>query len=642
MTACVSAVDAQEGAPGGGEASPTTPVVDYVASNVESGTIELSGGVLTLTDVRMTASSGPGISVQSGTVIIMLVGHSTITGGTVGSCGQAAIYVAPGAEVIISTETDGGLTVHGGAGRVAGGAGIGGNGSDGSDPAFGTVEIAGGTITAYGGNGSNSGAAGIGAGGYNVRNTEMAFSGSIMITGGTVQAYGGIDTQSGYVGGAGIGSGGKSNSPISGSNVMSITMSDGEVYAIGGYDESKSQGCDAAGIGGGSNTSGGTIAIFGGTVRAHGTSDDGYYGGAGIGGGDNYGADLTISGGTVTASTDSSSASGIGAGQGGGGTVAISGGTVTFGDSSAGYDIRAESISITGGSVKAESFRTSVPMAGGVELHRVDITFAGLGEGAAVDSIGVDGYGMTDVLTDPDGTIYVWLPAGTVLETATADGSTYGPSEPYTVADGENDVTFSRIVPHTITVIVNGDGTATASAVSAVAGTRIELDVVPDVGNHVGSVTSEQVTVDDSHSFTMPSCDVVITVQFERNVYTVLWYAGDDVHETQSYEHGETILPPEDEPTMDGYSFVRWDGYEEGTAATSDMEYHAVFEATPQEPEGPENPYPPWLPDDDDVWIPPTIVYQEDEGGEDPWIFVVLGSVALLLFLLFFRYERRE
>ena len=90
---------------------------------------------------------------------------------------------------------------------------------------------------------------------------------------------------------------------------------------------------------------------------------------------------------------------------------------------------------------------------------------------------------------------------------------------------------------------------------------------------------------------------------------------------------------------MGGYSFVRWDGYEEGTLATSNIEYHAVFEATPQEP---EIPVLPWAPDDDDVWIPPTIVYQEGEGGEDPWIFVVLGSVALLLFLLFFRYERRE
>ena len=67
-----------------------------------------------------------------------------------------------------------------------------------------------------------------------------------------------------------------------------------------------------AGIGGGYNGSGGEVTIYGGTVTATG------YSGAGIGGGQNgNGGAVTISGGTVTATGESSGA-GIGSGYGGG------------------------------------------------------------------------------------------------------------------------------------------------------------------------------------------------------------------------------------------------------------------------------------------------------------------------------------
>lgn len=85
---------------------------------------------------------------------------------------------------------------------------------------------------------------------------------------------------------------------------------------------------------------------------------------------------------------------------------------------------------------------------------------------------------------------------------------------------------------------------------------------------------------------------------------------------------------------MDGYDFIGWDGYSPGMRVTGDMTFRAVFEKVPE-------PIPPYIPGDDDVWVPPNIVYEGDDE-EDPWIFVVLGSTALLLFLLFFRYERRE
>ena len=90
----------------------------------------------------------------------------------------------------------------------------------------------------------------------------------------------------------------------------------GTVKATGGF--------KAAGIGGGDEGNGGTVHIYGGTVTATGGVN-----GAGIGGGFfRNGGTVNISGGTVTATGGEFSA-GIGGGNGGyGGTVYISGGAV--------------------------------------------------------------------------------------------------------------------------------------------------------------------------------------------------------------------------------------------------------------------------------------------------------------------------
>ena len=84
-------------------------------------------------------------------------------------------------------------------------------------------------------------------------------------------------------------------------------------------------GTGGAGIGGGNKETGGTIAIYGGTVNATG----GMFG-AGIGGGNTgAGGTITISGGTVTA-TGGKDGAGIGGGStGNGATVTITGGAVT-------------------------------------------------------------------------------------------------------------------------------------------------------------------------------------------------------------------------------------------------------------------------------------------------------------------------
>ena len=120
-----------------------------------------------------------------------------------------------------------------------------------------------------------------------------------------------------------------------------ITIHGGTVMANGGN--------TGAGIGGGFGASGGTTKIYGGTVMANGGG-----GGAGIGSGTNGGSngDITISGGTVTASADRAYGVAIN-----GSTISISGGTVNAStDGHKGVAINGSStISISGGTVNANS-----------------------------------------------------------------------------------------------------------------------------------------------------------------------------------------------------------------------------------------------------------------------------------------------
>ena len=130
---------------------------------------------------------------------------------------------------------------------------------------------------------------------------------------------------------------------------------DGSLTAEGGE--------SGAGIGGGNRGSGENITIAGGTVTATGGAAGSVGGGAaGIGGGfSGSGKNITITGGTVIA-TGGSRAAGIGGGSWGSGkNITITGGTVT---AEGGWTVAGigggnggsgENIKITGGSVKANS-----------------------------------------------------------------------------------------------------------------------------------------------------------------------------------------------------------------------------------------------------------------------------------------------
>lgn len=214
-----------------------------------------------------------------------------------------------------------------------------------------------------------------------------------------------------------------------------------------------------AGIGGSHAESCGTVTINGGTVTATGGADAGR-GGAGIGGscdsnGAESGGTVTITGGTVTAKGGARSA-GIGGGSNGpggtGGTVTITGGTViATGGSLGGAGIGGGSggaavVVITGGSVKAVAGSSGVPAIGtgasgtfqgslkngdNTNVQLYTITLSGVSSTTAVTALSTIPalgytYGTTDMKTDADGMLYLYLHEGkTGANVTTAAGKTY-------------------------------------------------------------------------------------------------------------------------------------------------------------------------------------------------------------------------
>ncbi|WNX83773.1 S-layer homology domain-containing protein [Agathobaculum sp. NTUH-O15-33] len=281
---------------------------------VESGTHELI-----LDGVKIKAIDAPAISIEKdASAVITLHGENELTGGP---C-YAGLHVEVGADVTI--DGDGRLIAQGGIVEsksvgTGAGAGIGGNGAQIKDSQvqkwcdFGDITIKGGTIDATGGatHSANYGAgAGIGGGGSTLNQGKLEdlaeLEGSITIENGTITASGGADSKGDTWGGAGIGSGGAGNTNQPHRSDIKVTIEGGTVAAKGGS--------IAAGIGGSNSMDGGRIAITGGQVKAIGSAD-GYWGGAGIGGGDNSGVkEIKIAGNAQVTAKGGGCAAGIGGG----------------------------------------------------------------------------------------------------------------------------------------------------------------------------------------------------------------------------------------------------------------------------------------------------------------------------------------
>ena len=275
-----------------------------------------------------------------------------------------------------------------------------------------------------------------------------------------------------------------------------------------------------AGIGGSTNQAAGAVTINGGIVTATGGGSTAGPSGAGIGGSCNNGSGkpggtVTINGGTVTA-TGMYNSAGIGGGGavssgGGGGTITITGGTVIanggswrgagIGGGGSGYvGGDGATVVITGGSVKA------VP--GGSVAEAIGYGDPGWNHGTLKNDTDADvtlytltlpgaistavtaltttptldkPYGTTDMKTDANGKLYLYLPAGkTAVKVTTAAGTYTG-----NIAGGA--VTLS-CVGYPITGTVNA-GTTGAS----VSGLTVNLYASSDASfsNSVGSTTTD-------------------------------------------------------------------------------------------------------------------------------------------------------
>ena len=266
-----------------------------------SGTIKINSGTV---DVKIkqdndnTTLSGAaigGANNASGTVII--------NGGAVSASTESSTSSYPSGTAIGGGSGSNGagyVTINGGtvtASTVGSGAAIGGGDSANSTGSY--VTINGGTVTATC---SRSGSLGAAIGGSSNR------SGTVTINGGKVTAAVGAENSGAAIGGGSLGIG-------------TVTITGGEVTANGGYSSSA--------IGGGSNRKG-IVTISGGTVTATcGQNSQGAAIGGGYGTNSNtYDTEVTITGGDITAISEGTGF-GIGGGYSRNATVTVSGGSIT-------------------------------------------------------------------------------------------------------------------------------------------------------------------------------------------------------------------------------------------------------------------------------------------------------------------------
>ena len=351
--------------------------------------------------------------------------------------------IGTSSHMMVSSRTTGNIVIESGKIYATGGfnsAGIGGGDLGSLDG----LTINGGYVKAKGGSKQAlrevGGGAGIGGG-------TMGSAYNITINGGTVEAYGGHNS-------AGIGGGNRSSSV--GGEAHNIVINGGKVHASGNW--------GGSGIGGGWESDASDITIAGGTVEAYGGKA--YSTAIGGGGGNFYGtgSNITISGGVVKATCTNLSkydavigstyngkgttSVNITGGQiyvsgnagyliGGGGknkktNVTISGGTITATGKATkiGGHGKKVTISILGGSVNANMSDTPINQ-NGDKLSLTTVTLSNASNGTKVNSITTEGispaYGMKDVYTLNDDKLYFWFPNNSKITRAQAASDTkYG------------------------------------------------------------------------------------------------------------------------------------------------------------------------------------------------------------------------
>ena len=154
-------------------------------------------------------------------------------------------------------------------------------------------------------------------------------------------------------------------------------------------------------------------------------------------------------------------------------------------------------------------------------------------------------------------------------------------------------ITNAPAAEHTVTVITDGNGTASASFTSAPAGTEITLTATPNKGYHFKEwqVISGGVTIKDD-KFTMPDGNVEVKAIFEKDApasteYTIT--VKTDGNGTASASHAKAVVGTEITLTATpntGYHFKEWQVMSGGVTIKDDkflmpndnVEVKAIFE----------------------------------------------------------------
>ena len=377
---------------------------------------------------------------------------------------------------------------------------------------------------------------------------------------------------------------------------LTITSLKGDGNTDGRLEVSGGNGIGASGI-----RAAGNITIKGGTIIARGSGQT-LNGGCGVG--STKGGRVTISGGDITATV--SGGKFVQQAFCGGPTLEndpsivvngsfahrVSGTNVRiYYDSQGGSSVRSVAVDPQSGAILAgETLQFTAQVEGGGNATK---TVAWSVSGASSAGTSIDANGLLTVA--PDETAEV------LTVTATNDYSGMSASAGVTVE--------RQSVFYSVTVETDGNGTASASPVSAEAGTEIALTVTPGSGSHFKEwqVISGGVTI-SGDSFIMPAENVTVKAVFEQDTppepetYTVTVQtegSGTASASPASAEAGTeitlTAVPDS------GYHFKEWQVVSGGVTISDDkftmpgenVTVKAVFEQDTTPPDPPDPPDPP-------------------------------------------------
>ncbi len=165
------------------------------------------------------------------------------------------------------------------------------------------------------------------------------------------------------------------------------------------------------------------------------------------------------------------------------------------------------------------------------------------------------------------------------------------------VMPAENVTVFADFQPETVITYtvsyVDQDGRTIATSEKYEEGDYVSFFIPPRTGADAVSVDTDPVIEDFDYdlelmtgAFTMPASDVTVTVTYEAFVppetVDVTFYVGEEVYASQTVAVGECAVEPEDDPVLEGATFIGWytvegELFDFETPVTEDLDLYAEF-----------------------------------------------------------------